>query len=211
MLSKVKILTLIIIAWLITFAFLPQLFGNRTIRFINLPYLQLGAVSYSVVWYIWLRKMSKFWQTLDHELGHALFGVGSLRTIRELKVHHHGDGVVVHEGKGHSLLVSIAPYFFRLPVWISVLLVCLIQQRTLLHSAQFLLGASLVYASLAIWEEARPHQPDLRVYGLLCSYSWISAMNIFSLLLITTLTTGGSIIALFKRTLSLCMNYLSGI
>lgn len=191
MTRSLKIILLTALAWLLAYAYAPQLIGTRIVRFVQLPYVQLGVLAYGLAYAFWLRKTTQFWQTLDHELSHALWSVLSFKPIRELNVHHHGNGYVKYQGE-HNLIICLAPYFFRLPVWIVVFLVCLIQQKTALHLAHLLLGASVMYALLAIYDEARPHQPDLNVYGLVCSYSWIIAMNIVCWGTIAALTTGGT-------------------
>lgn len=191
--TTVRPVLLTLLAWLLLWIWLPQLAGRRFLRLLQLPWLQLGALAYVLLWGFWLRRRDRFWQTLDHELAHALFGVLSWQRIRELNVHHQAGGMVMHEGRNHNLFISLAPYFFRLPWWLAVLLCCLIQQRNALHGAQALLGMGLAYALLAIIEEARPAQPDLRQNGLLCSYSWIAALNVWALLLTATLVTGGSV------------------
>lgn len=188
-------LLLIAIAWGIVWLYAPLLL-TRAMRMQHVPYVGLGALAYAVAYAFWLRKHSQFWQTLDHELSHALWSLLSFKPIRELNVHHQGNGRVTHEGE-HNLLICLAPYFFRLPVWIAVIFVCVIQQKPLLFVAQFTLGIAMAYALLAIIEEARPHQPDLKVYGLLCSYSWIIACNILAWGVAFALTTGGGKTAVF--------------
>jgi len=161
----------------------------------HVPYVGLGVLTYGVVYLLWLRQRSQFWQTLDHELSHALWTALSFKPIRELNVHHHGNGYIKHQGE-HNLLICLAPYFFRSPVWIAVLLVSMIQQKPLLYIAQFGLGLTIGYALLAIIQEAKPHQPDLKVYGLLCSYSCIAALNVLTWGIVFALTTGGTKTAL---------------
>jgi hypothetical protein len=173
---KIKALVYTIISSCVIFAFLP-LAWHKLLSLLSIMQIKIGIVSYVCIYYGFLRKRYRFWRVLDHELLHSITSLMCFKPTRKLHVDHTG-GYVEHTGSG-SLFISLSPYvIWRLPVSVAVFLVCVIQEIMWLKITLTVLGAALAYAAIAIFEEARPHQPDLREYGLVCSYCTIFAANI---------------------------------
>ncbi len=173
---KIKALVYTIISSCVIFAFLP-LAWHKLIGLLSIMQIKIGVVSYVCIYYAFLRKKYRFWRLLDHELLHSIASLMSFKPTRTIHVDYTG-GYVEYTGSG-SLFISLSPYvIWRIPVSFAVFLVCVVQEPVWLKIILMMLGAALAYAAIAIFEEARPHQPDLREYGLLCSYCSIFAANI---------------------------------
>lgn len=140
-------------------------------------YLWFGIIGFTMIYYIYLRNKLGFFQTLDHELSHTIVSLCFGNRMIELHVHDRMGGHIIYEGRGH-VLISLAPYFLRIPMLVIVPLSLLVQDSIGIHIIHFLAGILFAYSYISILEEAHPYQTDLTQNGLLFSYSAIIALNI---------------------------------
>lgn len=167
----------IILSWWIICAYTP-LTANLVVDMLTKSFIQAGMVAYVCIYYVAFRYGSQFWRILDHELLHSFASILCLKPVRQLHADHLAGGHINYSGTS-NIFISLAPYIiWRLPVILTTTFVCTIQHILVLKFVLFALGLALAYAVIAIIEEAKPHQTDLIQHGLLCSYSYILAMNI---------------------------------
>lgn len=142
-------------------------------------YILLGIITFIFLYYFSLKEKLVFFQNLDHELSHILLNLCFFNKIIELHVHNRMGGHVIYNGRGH-VLISLAPYFLRIPMLIIVFLSLLIQHTLAVNILYYLAGIIFTYSYFSIWQEARPYQSDLTQNGLFFSYITIIALNIIS-------------------------------
>lgn len=196
--KQIKAFICLLISWCIIWAyFVPA--TKLLVGLLANGFIKAGIVFYAVIYYTALRHGSHFWRILDHELLHSLASILCLKSVRQLHADHQVGGHVEYRGSS-NIFISLAPYIiWRLPVTFILIFVCAIQQALLLKMTLFLLGMALTYALLAIFEEAKPHQTDLIKHGLLCSYSYILAVNVLVVGLFTDLATHQHFTSSFMR------------
>lgn len=145
---------------------------------INIGYIWLGIIVFFVLYKLFLKKRIGFIQTLDHEMSHMLVSLLFGNTMIEMYVHDRMGGHVKYFGRG-GVLISLAPYFIRMPMLLMILLSLFVStNRSIIKTFYILLGVSLCYSVISILEEAKPYQTDLTQHGLLFSYLAIIALNI---------------------------------
>lgn len=138
----------------------------------------LGFLIFIFVYWILLKPRIKIFRTLDHELSHALIALCFGHKIVELKVTDRMGGHILHKGNNHNFLITLAPYVLRIPTIATVLIIYLLANQH--HQKYYLMafGTALAYHAVCLFEEARPHQSDIRKLGFLSAYLWIVALNI---------------------------------
>lgn len=120
-----------------------------------------------------------FFATFTHELCHTALSL--LSGGKPLKFYaSQNQGGYAHLTRT-NFLVALAPYFlpiwavlgvlaFRLFIWVRAL-------PFILPFAAFFTGAALMHHVLCLLHSCRPHQPDLKRYGLVFSYGFIVFAN----------------------------------
>lgn len=141
-------------------------------------YFWLGAIAFFAIYRLWLKKHIGFLQTLDHELSHMIVSLLFGNKMLEMYVHDRMGGHVKYHGRGR-VLISLAPYFLRMPMLLMILLSLFVSaNRSIIRTFYVLLGISLCYAYVSIIEEAKPYQTDLQQNGLIFSYIMVLGLNI---------------------------------
>lgn len=175
--KQIKASICILLSCLVIYAYLPSAI-ILMMTLLEMAFVQAGVIMYGLVYYTALRYGSHFWRILDHELLHSFASILCFRSVRQLHADHQLGGHVHYNGS-ENIFISLAPYIiWRTPVILTMIFLCAIEHVVMLKAMLFLLGVALAYAVLAIVEEAKPHQKDLKKHGLLCAYSYILAVNI---------------------------------
>jgi len=120
-----------------------------------------------------------FFATFTHELCHTVACV--LSGGKPLKFYaSQNQGGYAHLTRTNFFVV-LAPYFF--PIWAIFglaafrLLVWVRAAPFILPFAAFFVGTALMHHVLCLLHSCRPHQPDLKKYGLIFSYGFVSFAN----------------------------------
>ena len=120
-----------------------------------------------------------FFGTFTHELCHTIACV--LSGGKPLKFYaSQNQGGYAHLTRT-NIFVVLAPYFF--PVWAVFglaafrLLVWVRAAPFILPFAAFFVGMALMHHMLCLLHSCRPHQPDLKKYGLIFSYGFVAFAN----------------------------------
>lgn len=120
-----------------------------------------------------------FFATFTHELCHT--AVCLLSGGKPLKFYaSQSQGGYAHLTRTNFFVV-LAPYFF--PIWAVFglaafrLLVWVRAAPFILPFAAFFVGFSLMHHALCLLHSCRPHQPDLKKYGLIFSYGFVVFAN----------------------------------
>ena len=108
---------------------------------------------------------------LSHELTHNVLGVLTFNKPIALNVEAQKGGYFAYKGK-QNILSVLAPYFFPLiSVFIFPIYFILASSGATVYFG--LLGASLGFSFSIAIRQAKPHQPDLHVFGVGWSYLFI--------------------------------------
>ncbi len=130
-----------------------------------------GGIAFRIGFRALMNRLKKhdpleFIDTLEHELTHALFGYLTFSPPVSLTASLKSGGEV--ELKGSNIIIALAPYFFPLWTFISLLIGFLVQtglQSTWNHGTFFLLGIF----TYRLAREYRWRQTDLHLYGFFFS------------------------------------------
>lgn len=94
------------------------------------------------------------------------------------------EGLLLHSGRfGRNIFISLAPYC--LPIY--TLFFCVLRLFSAyewLHIFDLLIGFTLAFHLVAFIKQAKPYQPDLKVFGLTTSYIFIVASLFFNFLIV---------------------------
>lgn len=142
------------------------------------PAVSIGGISFIVIYYTYLKHRIQVFQTLDHELSHALISLLFGHKVTELRASDHAGGHTLHRGNNHNFLISLAPYVWRIPMLLLIFVLWLLDQDHLERYYLVAFGAVFAYRSICIFEEARPYQNDLQKVGYIKAYLWIICLNI---------------------------------
>ncbi len=142
-----------------------------------------GMGAYFVLWIvIFKNSRGKWFLTIEHELTHTLFALLSFHKIVDFKATDSLGGHMRFSGVGGgNWLITIAPYFF--PTF-SMLVIGFIY----LSQSQYypmlitLLGYSIVYHIHSTYTETSTQQPDIQEVGLVFSFLFLPASNLFALI-----------------------------
>ena len=139
----------------------------------------LGITIYFFIYIILIRGKITIWDTLEHELTHALFAILTFNKIDSIAVNKSG-GEVRYSGQGRNFLITLSPYFFPtfLILILPLKLLIAIEYKFIMD---IIIGFLFLYYVLSTVKEAHFKQPDLHIFGLFYSYSFIIAANILIL------------------------------
>lgn len=139
--------------------------------------LSLLAVGFSLIYILWLRKHSTFWETLFHELTHALFAAICLRKIHGLKADYGAGGQITYSGKS-NWVISLAPYFFPLPTAF-LLFMSLLLAPAVKPYWELLIVLSYTFSLLTFARQFSFNQPDIKKSGRFFSSLIIIQLNFY--------------------------------
>ena len=135
-----------------------------------------GFGGYMLLYVILLRKRMRFWETLSHELTHAVFAVLFFKKVGAILATHDEGGVTVYSAKNSNFIIRLTPYFF--PLFLVLLLVLgVLTNGMVFHNFQIILGVVAAFQFCTILRDLRPYQTDLQAQGLFFSYIFIFLMN----------------------------------
>lgn len=158
-------------------------------------------IVYVILYYSFLRNRIDIWDTLEHELTHALFAVLTFNRIDSISAGGKG-GEVKYSGRGNNILITLSPYFF--PTFLIVFLpLKVILAEPYIKYWFFIAGVLTCYYILSTIKESHINQTDLRVYGLIYSYLLIMVLNILILgsIGVYFLYSGETVYTLWSKTL----------
>ncbi len=144
-----------------------------------LPFLY-GMGGGFVVFYLLLFNKSTnllWFQTLTHELTHALFNILFLNKMAYLFASAGKGGEVASRGS-HNFIILLTPYCFPIITFFLVLVRPFLQASSL-HTFDIIFGVTYMYHLLTFLQQATPFQTDITKCGLLFSYTFIVFMNVF--------------------------------
>ena len=142
--------------------------------------LLIGAGGYVILVGIqnrsWQHNISWF-QTFSHELTHAIFSLLTFNKIYGFNATSHWGGYLSYQGKS-NMLIALSPYC--VPIFTLFLLILSaivrVEHETLVVG---LIGLTFMFHIHTFIKQTRSHQPDLKIYGLIPSYSFILFFNLF--------------------------------
>jgi hypothetical protein len=169
------------------------------------PFLSaiLGFAVYVVVHVAFLRNYHMF-TTLEHEFGHAAMGCLFLKPPRVIMGTAEVGGVTVYPD-GYNFVIYLAPYFLPLLTIPLLIARAVALQWNLLPSygyiaLDFLIGFTLGFHFVGLFEELRLYQPDLKTSGRIFSIVIIVLMNVLFLLVTIAVLLGDySVLASFVQ------------
>lgn len=156
-------------------------------------YAILGFAVYVVVHVAFFRTYHMF-TTLEHEFGHAAMGCLFLKPPRVIM----GTADLGGETgmpNGYNFVITLAPYFLPLLTIPLLIAKAVALQWNLLPSyghiaLDFLIGFTLGFHFVGLFEELRLYQPDLKTSGRIFSIVIIVLMNVLFLLVTIAVLLG---------------------
>lgn len=150
-------------------------------------YAILGLVAYAVIHLALFREYHMF-TTLEHEFGHAAMGCLFLKLPQVIAGTAKWGGATAIPN-GYNFAITLAPYFLPLLTIPLLIAKAVALQWNLLPSfgyiaLDFLIGFTLAFHLIGLFEELRPYQTDLKKSGYVFSFVIIGLMNILFLLVI---------------------------
>lgn len=147
-----------------------------------------GILLAALLWVGWLRRRLEFWETLEHELTHAIFSVLSFKGVHSLSAVRGQGGELVHEGD--NFLIRLAPYFFPTMVVVPLLLkpVVIADLRPYVEG---LIGFALFYHLVGTVHETSTRQPDIEKSGVVFSFLVINVLHLVFLGIIVVVAAQG--------------------
>lgn len=145
----------------------------------------IGIAAYFLLRLIPAVKKNEDWlQTFTHELTHTIAGLLCFQKIHSFEAKEK-SGVIYHSGKSRfgSTFISLAPYCFPIYTFL-MLLFRIIGAWKLLYVFDILIGLTLAFHGLCIFEQARPYQTDIKNVGYTKAYMFIAALLLFNLTII---------------------------
>ncbi len=136
-----------------------------------------GVAAFTFSWMALSRPVKAY--VLGHELTHALWGVIFFARPSDLKVG--ADGGSVRLSKT-NMLITLAPYFF--PFYTFVVIVCALVTAAFMRPLPclplwlFLIGFTWAFHVLFTIQTLGTHQPDVKTYGRIFSWTFIFLVNI---------------------------------
>ena len=150
-----------------------------------------------LLWIFYFADSESFWQTLEHELTHALFAVLFLKKINALSASRRTGGRIHMEGG--NFLIALSPYFFPLISVFFLGLKLLVYPRLNLILNGFI-GLGLCFHFLSLVNEFHWQQPDIRQSGYIFSFVLIVFFNLFFCgLILFSLNNNGEEISQYLR------------
>jgi len=147
-----------------------------------------GVLLAAALWIAWLRPRLEFWETLEHELTHAVFSVLFFKGVHGLSAVRGEGGEVVHEGD--NVLIRLAPYFFPTVVVVPLLLkpVVIADLRPYVDG---LIGFALFYHLVGTAHETSVRQPDIQKSGVIFSFLLINLLHMLFLGIVLVVASKG--------------------
>ena len=136
-----------------------------------------GVAAFTLSWMALSHPVKAY--VLGHELTHALWGVIFFARPSDLKVG--ADGGSVRLSKT-NMLITLAPYFF--PFYTFVVIVCALVTSAFMRPLPclplwlFLIGFTWAFHVLFTIQTLGTHQPDVKTYGRIFSWTFIFLVNI---------------------------------
>jgi hypothetical protein len=166
-------------------------------------YAILGFAVYVVVHVAFFRTYHMF-TTLEHEFGHAAMGCLFLKPPKVIRGTAEVGGETVYPN-GYNFVIYLAPYFLPLLTIPLLIARAVALQWNLLPSygyiaLDFLIGFTLGFHFVGLFEELRLYQPDLKTSGRIFSIVIIVLMNVLFLLVTIAVLLGDySVLASFVQ------------
>ena len=141
-----------------------------------------GIGTYFVLWILIFRNNSGRWfLTLEHELTHTLFALLTFHKMIYFEATYSNGGKTAYYGSGGNWLISIAPYFF--PTFSMIIIGFIYFAQPQYYPILIaLLGYSIVYHIHSTYIETKIQQPDIQEVGVLFSFLFLPAANLFALI-----------------------------
>ncbi len=133
-----------------------------------------------ILFYIIFRRSFLFWETLGHEMTHAVIGALSLNKIISLIASEKG-GSVYYSGNG-NLLVALAPYTIPLAALICGSLSLVLFYPVSIVFKHFTV-IFFVWHFVSLFNQFGEHQSDLHLYNYYYSTVFIVMINIIHIVL----------------------------
>ena len=143
------------------FETLPKIF-LQTIHVDFLPFWG-GLVGYFLLWRLFFRYSGSFLPTLEHELTHVIFAIGTGHRIVDFKVRWNSGGHVAYTGGVGNWLITISPYIFPLLLLLALPSVLMWVAEPELRGG--LLGVIFAFELISTWRQIHTKQPDLIKVG----------------------------------------------
>ena len=152
----------------------------------NASFFLLNGSTYGFLFCVFLSALflsnrTGFWETLEHELEHAVLACLLLRRPLRLTVDPDPkvDSKMVPAGRP-NVLITLAPYYFPLltiPLLIARLLAGALCP-SILDALDFLIGFAFASHYVSLVREFRPYQTDLKTAGYLFSTIFTIVINV---------------------------------
>ena len=146
-------------------------------------YLFIGIGTYFTLWIIIFNNDNGNWfLTIEHELTHTLFALLTFHKIVDFKATDSLGGHMQFSGiGGGNWLITIAPYFF--PTFSMIIIGFIYLSQSQYYPILIaLLGYSIVYHMHSTYIETSSQQPDIQEVGLIFSFLFLPAANLFALI-----------------------------
>lgn len=179
----------------VTLVFWTCITLSFVVRFIDMSSFYVFSKPLSEVGYGWIvymiyyaiagrkSKNLNFIMVYSHEMSHAIFVLLLRRKLIEFRAMNNDTGYVTYSHGRQSVFIGLSPYFFIPLVWLSLLLLPIIN-----HSYWWLLkwiaGFFLGFYHVTFSIQCRSYQTDLKDLGVAYSHLFIIMMNLLNMLLL---------------------------
>ena len=148
----------------------------------------LGVAIYLPLFYFFLDFWKNWAGIFIHESIHAFACFFTFSKLSKFFIIRGNVGAVSCNGR--NLFIALSPYFLPLTSLIPVILMPFFQHKYIPYLF-IILGFTTAFHVSIILIQTRPHQPDLKVAGVFCSYVFIIFGNIMFIGLALSLTQHG--------------------
>lgn len=143
-------------------------------------WLSVGIVAFTIIRRLpFLRINAKWFETWTHELTHTIVGLLFFQKIHSFRAGD-GEGEIYHSGHfSRNIFISLAPYC--LPVYTYLFCIMrLLSASKSLWIFDLLIGLTLAFHAACFKKQTRSYQTDIKEYGLITSYLFISSFLLFN-------------------------------
>jgi len=190
-------LAVLLAPFVLAFVYESCLFVVSNLKFYLASFVTYGFLVYAIIYLFISRFRIGFFETLEHEFGHAAAGVFLGMGIRGLLVRpkEEDSELVAWEGEtklvGHGCysVARLTPYCMPL-LSIPLVAIRLFVLPSVEGVIDFLIGFSLAFHVVALIREFRFYQPDIKDTGRLFSLNLVSMINTFVLVAVPLLVCG---------------------
>jgi len=144
------------------------------------PFL-ISNTLFTILYFVLLKSVMKFWQVFTHELTHVFFALITFNRIEGFTVSFSG-GVTSYKGRS-NWLIRLGPYIFPLFSFLFIILSLLISQSYKLYFYH-LISISYIAYLITLFQHFSFKEPDIRDSGCVFSSIVVLIINLIILVFI---------------------------